>query len=83
MAIQTYEGKFALVKDKVLALVEDSETYIVSDIYARFSVYIVGPATNIIRSLLENLNGYLERIEEIEKDGFIYQDLRACLKNKV
>lgn len=75
MEIQTYEGKFALVKDRVLALVGEAETYIVSDIYARFSIYIIDPTTCIIHSLRENLNGYLERIEEIEKDGFIYKDL--------
>jgi CobQ/CobB/MinD/ParA nucleotide binding domain len=76
MGINTYEKKFAFIKEIVLSIVDCLETYIVSDAYARFSIYVVEALDdNILNLLKEKLTNSCERIESIEKDGFIYQDL--------
>lgn len=72
----TYEKRFSELKDVVISNVGNLETYIVSDVHARFSIYIIGSKEDkVIIRLKEKLIDLYERIERIEKNGFIYQDL--------
>ena len=71
----TYEKRFAGLKNAVLSNVGTSETYIVSDVHARFSIYIVDETNIDLTNLKEKLSDLYERIELIERNGFIYKDL--------
>lgn len=71
----TYEKRFSELKNVVLSNVGILETYIVSDVHARFSIYLVATEDFVLNKLKEELSDLYERIELIDKVGFIYQDL--------
>jgi|GEM_PF-1601990 hypothetical protein len=75
----TFEKTRQQVIDQTLEIstsfdLDNEEIYIVCDIHSRFSLYTT--SENISKTLKNNLNGHLERIEYIKKDGFIYNDLQ-------
>jgi CobQ/CobB/MinD/ParA nucleotide binding domain len=57
------------------------EIYIVCNIYSRFTIYVLSEKAQIITALKNKDNLKLERIEKIEKDGFIHKDLQKQRKN--
>ena len=78
--ILTFEKIKYQIIDEVQKLSEtlsvEDEIYIVCNVYSRFSLYILSENIEIIDTLKKNQYLRLERIEKIEKDGFIYKDLQ-------
>jgi hypothetical protein len=73
--INTFESLRDLIIEKVKISIENEETYIVCNIYARFSIYIISSNKEFLQQLKNNLGDLVERVELIDKNGFIYQDL--------
>lgn len=72
-------NSFESFREKVFNLVkknyQNQETYIVCDIYARFSIYIINADDQFISDLKKNLEGLVERVMSIEQGDSIYHDL--------
>ncbi|NJO01502.1 MAG: AAA family ATPase [Bacteroidia bacterium] len=73
--IDSFEGLRDQVIESVKEYYTNQETYIVCDIYARFSVYVVTDNAEFIGLLQHRLEGFVERVFGIKKDDGIYQDL--------
>ncbi|MBK8855392.1 MAG: hypothetical protein IPN10_15165 [Saprospiraceae bacterium] len=73
--MKTYEEYQEKVRNVVFDNVGTNEAYIVSDVHARLSIYIVDGNHELNSQLYNELKGIIERVEMIEKDGFIYDDL--------
>lgn len=56
-------------------IVKQGSAYIVCDIHARFSIYLLNPDPTYPVILQDKLGEIIERIVEIDKDGFIYNDI--------
>lgn len=54
----------------------EDEIYIICNVYSRFSLYILSENIQMIDTFKNNQNLRLERVEKIDKDGFIYKDLQ-------
>ena len=70
-----FENIKNLVISQVIERCSNVETYIVCDVYARFSIYMVGDETALCSLLREDLGDKVEKIFCIEKGSMIYEDL--------
>lgn len=75
--IRTFESLRDFVYMTVLEQVTETETYVVCDIYARFSIYLINPPEGLVEQISEVLGIYAERVESIPLGGFIHKDLRT------
>jgi hypothetical protein len=73
--MKTYEEYQSKVRSVVFENVGINETYIVSDIHARLSIYLVDGTEDLKNHLYQELKEIIERVHIIDKDGFIYKDL--------
>lgn len=73
--MKTYEEYKNKVIDIVIGKVEAQETYIVSDVHARFSIYLVDASEELRNQLNTELKDIIDRIHIIEKEGIIYKEL--------
>lgn len=73
--MKTYEEYQNEVKRVVFETLDLTETYIVSDVHARLSIYLVDTTEDLKNRLYQQLKGIIERVHIIDKNGFIYDDL--------
>ena len=73
--MKTYEEYQNKVRSAVFENVGSIETYIVSDVHARLSIYLVDGSDDLKRDLYQELKEIIERVHIIDRDGFIYKDL--------
>jgi len=75
----TQKDNFESIRDFVIQQVFDNvgnlETYIVCDIYARFSIYLVDIGQERLNQLKKILDTKTLRVEKIKKGDVIYNDL--------
>ncbi|MFM9952107.1 MAG: P-loop ATPase, Sll1717 family [Saprospiraceae bacterium] len=74
-SFNSFEEIRELVVGQVREIIQDQEVYIVCDVYARFSVYILGATNEILQRLEESIGENIERLVNVKKDDFIYKDL--------
>ena len=70
--INTFEEIKSFVVRQVETLVNDEEVYIVCDIYARFSIYLVEADENLVADIQKALESYVSRVVVIKKGEYIY-----------
>lgn len=73
--INSFESLRKLVIAQIEQIIQTEEVYIVCDIYARFSVYVLDGKETTLQDIQRKLNGYIERVMRIQSDDFIYKDL--------
>ena len=76
MNTQSFENILASLKDKLPSVIDDNEAYLVSDVFLRFTLYIVSPSDELISRLETEFSPWIKEVEAIEQDDFLHQDLQ-------
>lgn len=73
--IKTYEARETYLLQHLTNTVGETECYLVSDVNARFSIYLVDGDDPLIAGLQQSVGTYCERIVSISADSGIYREL--------
>ncbi len=73
--MNTFENVREYIQENILRLVGDIETYIVCDVHARFSIYLISPPEGLQSAIQEAIGSNVERIGAIDIESYIYTDL--------
>lgn len=76
MANQSFEEIFNQLRESLSNILFTTEAYLVSDLFAQFTLYLVNPPIELPTHVNETLGRWIKDIEIINNNGFLYEDLQ-------
>ena len=77
MATLTFEDRLQAIIKQLPALIPNQEAYLVSDLFSKFTLYIVNAPHDLAETVQPELADLISEIEIIEADDYIHQDLQT------
>ncbi|TAE37324.1 MAG: ParA family protein [Runella slithyformis] len=72
----SFENILNLLKEQLPSIIGNNEAYLVSDVFLRFTLYIVSPSNELISQVQTKFNTWIKEVESIEQNDFLHQDLQ-------
>lgn len=80
MRTLSFENILFYLQDNLPKITKNNETYLVSDIFSKFSIYTLSNDPILLNNLKERFGEWVKDIVSIDKNDFLYQDLQEGKK---